>query len=104
LLRASRFIPAVEYIRAQRVRTLLIQEMNALFERFDVLLTPPHLGLVRMTSLTGHPCITLKAGFLDGMPEAILLTGRLYDEGKLLRVALAYEQATEWKDRHPRTA
>ena len=101
-LRSSRFIPAVEYIRAQRVRTFFMREMNALFERYDVIVTPPDLGVVRMTSLTGHPCITLKSGFIEGMPEAILVTGRLYDEGTTARVALAYEQATEWKDRHPR--
>jgi Asp-tRNA(Asn)/Glu-tRNA(Gln) amidotransferase A subunit family amidase len=100
-LRASRFIPAVEYIRAQRVRTLLIREWNALLTRCDVILTPPELAIVRSTSLTGHPCITLKSGFVEGMPEAILLTGPLYNEGLIARVALAYEQATEWKDRHP---
>jgi Asp-tRNA(Asn)/Glu-tRNA(Gln) amidotransferase A subunit family amidase len=100
-LRASRFIPAVEYIRAQRVRTLLIRAVNEIFTRCDVILSPPELGVVRTTSLTGHPCITLKSGFVDGMPEGILLTGRLYDEGAMARVALAYEQATEWKARHP---
>jgi Asp-tRNA(Asn)/Glu-tRNA(Gln) amidotransferase A subunit family amidase len=100
-LRASRFIPAVEYIRAQRVRTLLVRQMNALFERFDVLLAPPDLPTVRMTNLSGHPAITVKAGFVDGLPEGIMLAGRLYDEGTIARVALAYEQATDWKDRHP---
>jgi Asp-tRNA(Asn)/Glu-tRNA(Gln) amidotransferase A subunit family amidase len=100
-LRASRFIPAVEYIRAQRVRTLFIQQLNALFEKVDVIVSPADLSIVRMTSLTGHPCITLKSGFVEGMPEAILVIGPLYDEGIMARVALAYEQATEWKDRHP---
>jgi Asp-tRNA(Asn)/Glu-tRNA(Gln) amidotransferase A subunit family amidase len=100
-LRASRFIPAVEYIRAQRTRTLFIREVNALFDKADVIVAPADLGIVRMTSLTGHPCITLKAGFVEGMPEAILVIGPLYNEGIMARVALAYEQATEWKDRHP---
>ncbi len=100
-LRASHFIPAVDYIRAQRVRTLLIREMNALFARYDAVLIPYDLGLVRMTNLSGHPCITLKAGFVDGLPEAILVAGGLYDEGTVAHVARAYEQATEWKDRRP---
>ncbi|HYU78829.1 MAG TPA: amidase [Vicinamibacterales bacterium] len=100
-LRATRFVPAVEYIRAQRIRTLLIREMNRLFANVDVIVTPADLGIVRMTSLTGHPCITLKSGFVDGYPEAILVTGSFFNEGVMARVALAYEQATEWKDRHP---
>ena len=103
-LRAAHFIPAVEYIRAQRVRTLLIREMNALFARYDAVLIPYDLGLVRMTNLSGHPCITVKAGFVDGLPEAILVAGGLYDEGTVAHVARAYEQATEWKDRHPQMA
>jgi Asp-tRNA(Asn)/Glu-tRNA(Gln) amidotransferase A subunit family amidase len=100
-LRAGRFIPAVEYLRAQRLRTIFIREMNALLEKVDVIVTPADLGIVRSTSLTGHPCITVKAGFVDGMPEGILVTGPLFDEGLTARVALEFERATEWKDRHP---
>jgi Asp-tRNA(Asn)/Glu-tRNA(Gln) amidotransferase A subunit family amidase len=100
-LRASRFIPAFEYIRAQRVRTLLMREMNALFSRFDVLLAPPDLATVRTTNLSGHPAMTLKVGFVDGLPEGIMIAGRHYDEGTVARVALAYEQATDWKNSHP---
>ena len=79
-LRASRFIPAVEYIRAQRVRTLLLQQMNALFETVDVFLAPSRSDSVTMTNLTGHPAIVLPAGFVDGMPIALMLTGKLWDE------------------------
>jgi Asp-tRNA(Asn)/Glu-tRNA(Gln) amidotransferase A subunit family amidase len=54
-----------------------------------------------VTNLTGHPAIALKSGFIDNMPAAIMVTGRLYDEATVCRVALAYEQATEWHKRHP---
>ena len=100
-LRASRFIPAVEYIRAQRVRTLLAQKMNALFETVDVLLAPSQSDSVTMTNLTGHPAVVLPAGFVDDMPIALMLTGKLWDEATILRAAGAFEVATEWHKRHP---
>ena len=100
-LRASRYIPAVEYIRAQRVRTLLGQRMNALFANIDAFIAPPSSGSVTMTNLTGHPAVVLKSGFVDGMPEAVMVTGRLFDEAAILRVAHAYERSTPWRDRHP---
>jgi Asp-tRNA(Asn)/Glu-tRNA(Gln) amidotransferase A subunit family amidase len=53
------------------------------------------------TNLTGHPAVCLKAGFIDKMPWALMITGRLYDEATLLRAALAYEQATPWVKMHP---
>ena len=86
-LRASRFIPAVEYIRAQRVRTLLMQQMNALFETVDVFLAPSQSDSVTMTNLTGHPAVVLPGGFVDEMPVALMLTGKLWDEATLLRAA-----------------
>ena len=64
-LRASRFIPAVEYIRAQRVRTLLIQQMNALFDSVDVSSRPSHSDSVTMSNLTGHPAVVFPGGFVD---------------------------------------
>jgi Asp-tRNA(Asn)/Glu-tRNA(Gln) amidotransferase A subunit family amidase len=100
-LRASRFIPAVEYIQAQRVRTLLIREMEALLAKYDAFITPPDSQSVLMTSQTGHPAIVLKAGFVDDLPQGILITGRLYDEATLLGTALAYERATKWHTMHP---
>ena len=100
-LRASRFIPAVEYIRAQRVRTLLAQKMNDLFETIDVILAPSQSDSVTMTNLTGHPAVVVPAGFIDDMPLALMLTGRLWDEGTVLRAASAFESATEWHKRHP---
>lgn len=100
-LRAARYIPAVEYIRAQRVRTLLLQQVNALFTRVDAFVASPSSASVTMTNLTGHPAIVLKSGFVEGMPEAVMVTGRLFDESTVLGVAHAYERRTSWRDRHP---
>ena len=48
------------------------------------------------------PAAALKAGFVDNLPQAIMITGRLYDEATVLRVALAFERATRWHAMHPR--
>jgi Asp-tRNA(Asn)/Glu-tRNA(Gln) amidotransferase A subunit family amidase len=100
--RSSRFIPAVEYIRAMRARRLLMQEMDTLMSQYDVFLSlAPGTSSLQITNLTGHPAIALKCGFVDNMPQSIMVTGRLYDEATVCRVALAYEQATEWHKKHP---
>src|SRR5262245_40529250 len=99
--RTSRFIPAVEYIRAQRARTLLIRQMDAAMAKFDVFLSPSGGNSLGLTNLTGHPAACLKAGFVDGLPQALMVTGRLYDEATVLRVALAYERATKWHTMNP---
>ncbi len=99
--RTSRFIPAVEYIRAQRARTLLNRQMDALMSSYDVFLTPTGSASLGITNLTGHPAACLKAGFVDGLPQALMITGRLYDEAAVLRVALAYERATKWHTMNP---
>ena len=100
--RSSRFIPAVEYIRAMRARRLLMQEMDKLMSQYDAFLSPaPGSSSLQVTNLTGHPAIVLKSGFIDNMPQAIMVTGRLYDEATVCRVAFAYEQATEWHKRNP---
>jgi len=105
-LRASRFIPAVDYIRAQRVRTLMIAALEDLFERIDVFLAPPSSESVNITNLTGHPALVLPAGFLRSatgieMPQNIMLTGRLDDEATLLDAGLAFERETPWHTRRP---
>jgi len=99
--RTSRFIPAVEYIRAQRARTLLNRQMEALMSKYDVFLSPSGGASLGITNLTGHPAACLKAGFVDGLPQALMITGRLYDEATVLRVALAYERATKWHTMNP---
>jgi Asp-tRNA(Asn)/Glu-tRNA(Gln) amidotransferase A subunit family amidase len=101
--RTSRFIPAVEYLRAQRARTLLMREMDKLMSMWDVFVTPaPGSASLLVTNLTGHPAVVLPCGFIEGLPQAIMFTGGLYDEGAPLRVALAYERATKWHTMHPK--
>ena len=99
--RSSRFVPAVEYIRAQRARTLLMRKYDAFMSTCDVFLSSTGGASLSATNLTGHPALCLKAGFVDKMPWSLMITGRLYDEATLLRVALAYERATQWSSMHP---
>ena len=100
--RTARFIPAVEYIRAQRARTLLMREMDTLMANWDVFVTPaPGSASLLVTNLTGHPAVVTPCGFINNLPQAIMFTGNLYDEGAPLRVAMAYQRATEWHKKHP---
>ena len=101
VFRASRFIPAVEYIRAQRARTLLAREFDALMSRFDLVVSPALSASLTMSNMTGHPALAFKAGFSDGLPVALMLTGRLYEEATLLKAARAYQQVTAWHTMHP---
>jgi Asp-tRNA(Asn)/Glu-tRNA(Gln) amidotransferase A subunit family amidase len=101
--RSSRFIPAVEYIRAQRARRILMQQMDELMSKWDVFVTPAPGSLsLLITNLTGHPAICVPCGFPKGLPQSIMFTAGLYDEGAPLRVALAYERATQWHTMHPK--
>lgn len=100
--RTARFIPAVEYLRAQRARTLLMQEMDKLMSNWDVFVCPPSGPSLTVTNLTGHPSVVVPCGFAGPLPQSIVFTGGLYDEGAPLRVALAYEQATQWHTMHPK--
>ena len=102
--RAHRFVPAVEYIRAQRARTLLIREMDKVMSEFDVFLSPTGSASLGLTNLTGHPALALRAGFQNNFPVELMITGRLYDEGTVLRVGLAYERATKWHLQTPTLA
>lgn len=101
--RSARFIPAVEYIRAQRARTLLMREMDKLMANWDVFVSPaPGSASLIVTNLTGHPAVCVPCGFLNNLPQAIMFTGNLYDEGAPLRVAQAYQQTTNWHTMHPK--
>src|SRR5207247_6742280 len=101
--RTSRFIPAVEYLRAQRARTLLQHEMEKFMSQWDVFVSPaPGSASLLITNLTGHPAVCVPCGFVNNLPAAIMFTGGVYDEAAPLRVALAYEQATKWHTMHPK--
>jgi Asp-tRNA(Asn)/Glu-tRNA(Gln) amidotransferase A subunit family amidase len=94
--RQGQFVPAVEYLRAARVRTKL---MRAMAERMAVvdLYVGSGQDLV-ITNLTGHPTVVFPFGFRERngrmVPGSVTLTGRLYDESTLLAVARAFQQAT----------
>jgi Asp-tRNA(Asn)/Glu-tRNA(Gln) amidotransferase A subunit family amidase len=98
--RSSRLIPAVEYIRAQRARTLVIERFEKFMADWDVIVIPPQQFLTT-TNLTGNPEVVTKCGFVNNRPLEIGFLGKIYDEGSPLRVALAYEQATEWHKKNP---
>ncbi len=107
--RTSRLIPAVEYIRAQRARTLLVAKFEKFMADWDVLVMPPN-SLLTTTNLTGNPQVVMKCGFTEGakadgtkvqVPRSISFLGKIYDEGSPLRVALAYEHATDWHRKNP---
>ncbi len=101
--RTSRFIPAVEYLRAQRARTLLIHEMEKLMSQWDVFVSPaPGSASLLVTNLTGHPAVVTPCGFVNDLPIAMMFTGGVYDEVSPLRVALAFEHATKWHSMHPK--
>jgi Asp-tRNA(Asn)/Glu-tRNA(Gln) amidotransferase A subunit family amidase len=101
--RTSRFIPAVEYIQANRIRQELIRETNLLFKNFDVIIAPSFEGdQLLLTNLTGHPCVVLPDGFIgDGNPVSISLLGNLFDEATILSVAVKFQEATDFEDQHP---
>jgi len=123
-LRAGAAYTSTEYILARRTQTLAHRQMEALFERYDLLLLPatpiaaPQLGaadaverarqLTRFTApfnLTGLPAISLPCGFITengvDLPVGLQIVAPAWQEASLLRAAYAYEQAQEWKDRRP---
>ena len=101
--RRARFIPAVEYINANRIRTLAMQRWAALFEEVDVIVTPTGAGMQLVaTNLTGHPAVIVPNGFNDdGTPVSITFLGGLYRDDVLLSVASAYQSATDFAQRRP---
>jgi Asp-tRNA(Asn)/Glu-tRNA(Gln) amidotransferase A subunit family amidase len=81
-----------------------MQEMEELMLQWDVFVSPAPGSLsLLVTNLTGHPAVCVPCGFpKNGLPQSIMFTGGLYDEGAPLRVALAYERATNWHTMHPK--
>jgi Asp-tRNA(Asn)/Glu-tRNA(Gln) amidotransferase A subunit family amidase len=103
--RTSRFVPAVEYINANRHRYLLMQQVNEAMKDIDVLICPTrgsgNQGAI--TNLTGHPVVCVPTGFdkRNNLPTSITLIGKLYDEATILAAAKAYQDATQWDEMHP---
>ena len=110
--RASRFIPAVEYIQASRARLLAMEEFAKVFEKVDVIVAPTQSTQLVVTNLTGHPALILPNGLRGddapkpavrngelqpggpGTPLSLTFLGHLYGEARLLAVARAYQEAT----------
>jgi Asp-tRNA(Asn)/Glu-tRNA(Gln) amidotransferase A subunit family amidase len=103
VFRAARFIPAVEYIQANRIRFLVMQQMERMMKDLDVYVVPTYGGdNLLLTNLTGHPCVVLPNGFDEkGSPTSITFIGKLYGEAVLMAVARAYQEATDFHLRHP---
>ena len=127
LLQQGQFITATQYLRAQRVRTLIVNEVGTLLRRYAALVLPaipvvaPAIGqptvtlggrsgetrgavtrLVRLINLVGLPAITVPCGFgADGLPVGLQVVGRAMDEPTVLAIAHAYERATPWHTRRP---
>jgi len=102
-LRQSRFIPAAEYLQANRYRKVLIEKFNALMKDFDFIVVPENgKNQSLLTNLTGHPAISVPNGFdKKGHPTSVILIGNLYDEGPLLEAAYIFQQSTDFEDKHP---
>lgn len=102
--RAARSIPAVEYLRANRVRTMLMRDMGQVMDKIDVLVTPSYANnILMLTNLTGHPCVVLPNGQDDkGRPASSLsFIGRLFGEAHALALARSYQEATSFHLQHP---
>jgi Asp-tRNA(Asn)/Glu-tRNA(Gln) amidotransferase A subunit family amidase len=117
--RSARFIPAVEYIQANRARMMAIDAMAKVFEQVDVIVAPTFGTQLVMTNLTGHPAVILPNGIRgDDAPKpqvkdgelqpggpgttvSLTFLGQLYGEAQLLAVAKAYQDATGFHLKHP---
>ena len=103
--RTSRFIPAVDYVNANRLRSIAIQKWDDLMRTVDVIVTPTgaaNLSQLVATNLTGHPAVIVPNGFReDGTPVSITFLGGLFEEPKMLAVARAYQEATGFHLKHP---
>jgi len=109
------------YLKAQKVRTLIKQEFDQAFEKYDALVTPTSpttafkLGekledpmqmylsdvCTLPINIAGIPAISIPAGFADNLPIGMQIMGKPFNEETLLRIAFAYEQATDWHNRRP---
>ncbi len=103
VFRAARFIPAVEYINANRLRSRLMQDMARVMSEVDVFIVPSHGGnAMLITNYTGHPTVVVPNGFTrKGSPTSISFIGGLFKEAETLAAAKSYQDATDWHRQHP---
>ena len=102
IFRSARFVPAVDYVNANRLRTKMIEEVHALLKEYDVIVTTNFgLNQLQITNLTGHPVVVVPNGFVNGRPSSITFLGNYFDEATILGVAKAYQDATDFDEQHP---
>jgi aspartyl-tRNA(Asn)/glutamyl-tRNA(Gln) amidotransferase subunit A len=109
------------YLKAQKVRTLIKQEFEQVFEKYDALVTPTSPTLpfkigeklddpLQMylsdvctlpINIAGVPGISIPAGFAAGLPIGMQIIGKQFDEETLLKVAYAFQEATDWHKKKP---
>jgi Asp-tRNA(Asn)/Glu-tRNA(Gln) amidotransferase A subunit family amidase len=103
IFREGQLASAVQYLQANRVRSLLIRQMAEKLKDIDVYVAPSRGSAnLPLTNLTGHPCVTIPNGFTAaGTPVSITFVGQLYGEAKMLAAAKAYQDATDFHKKHP---
>jgi Asp-tRNA(Asn)/Glu-tRNA(Gln) amidotransferase A subunit family amidase len=104
VFRQGQMLPAVEYVRANRIRLLLMREIEKALEGFDAWIAPTFGGDVLLTTnLTGHPTVVVPNGFRpsDGTPTSLSFLGRLDGEATVLALAEAFQQVTDFHTRRP---
>jgi Asp-tRNA(Asn)/Glu-tRNA(Gln) amidotransferase A subunit family amidase len=101
--RTTRFIPAVEYVQAQRFRRVVCEMMTEQFDGLDAMIGPSYAGsMLLITNCTGHPSLTIRCGFADdGTPHGITLWGGMFREGTLCSIGMALERELGVWDRRP---
>jgi Asp-tRNA(Asn)/Glu-tRNA(Gln) amidotransferase A subunit family amidase len=97
-IRAGHFIPAVEFIQANRFRMRVMQQLDDAFGDLDLFIGSNQA----LTNRTGHPVLSVPNGFVNGSPTALHLTGKLFGEPEMLRLAHAFQAKTDFHLRHPR--
>jgi Asp-tRNA(Asn)/Glu-tRNA(Gln) amidotransferase A subunit family amidase len=101
--RVSRTIPAVEYVNANRHRSVLMQQMNKAMQDYDVIITPSFGNRqLAITNLTGHPALCMPIGFnKQGLPTSITFLANLFREEELVKVGSYFQSITEHDEKHP---
>jgi Asp-tRNA(Asn)/Glu-tRNA(Gln) amidotransferase A subunit family amidase len=122
VFRTSRFYSAVDYIQAQRARTLGIEAMNQIFQKVDVIVAPSNGTQLRITNLTGHPAVIVPNGIRGedapmpaqtedgandnvggpGTPVSMTFLGGLYQDARVAAFARAYQEKTGFHRLHPK--
>jgi Asp-tRNA(Asn)/Glu-tRNA(Gln) amidotransferase A subunit family amidase len=103
IFRSARYIPAVEYINANRYRSRLSEKVQAFMKDYDVVIVPTFAGSqLSITNLTGNPVVCMPMSFNQrGLPQSITFIGNLYDEASILEAAKVYQSNTPHEEKHP---